>query len=624
MIMKKILLTISFLAAIISLFGQHERDQIDDRYKWDLTDIFTSDEAWNEAKLALIEKTGHIDDFKGTLTQSAGQLLEALEFTSGIRKEATRLGIYAGMHSDLDTRDMKYLGMKQEMQQILSGYAARASYMNPEILSAGWETIEGFIGEEPQLGPYTKTLKDLFRLHEHTPGEAEGKIIALSGMVYGVPGSVYNTFTNAEMPNPVVTLSTGETVTLDSPGYERCRVMPNRKDRELVFSSFFENLGDYQATLGELLYGGVKRDVYLSRAHEYGSSLEAALDRNNIPVEVYHALIENVNKNLPTFHRYLKIKQRLLGVDTLKYIDLYAPVVKDIDLSYAFDEAQEILLEALAPLGENYVQTVRKAFNERWIDVYPSKGKQSGAYSNGSYYDGHPFILLNYNDLYDDVSTTAHELGHTMQSYYSNKNQPYPTAQYPIFVAEVASTFNEVLLFDHIIKGIEDDEVKLSLLMDRLNGFKGTLFRQTQFAEFELRIHEAVEQGIPLTGKYLSELYDEIVKRYYGHDQGVCVVDDYIQMEWAFIPHFYYNYYVYQYSTSFTASISLAKSLLDGEEGSRERYLEFLSAGGSEDPIDLIRKAGVDMTGSEVFDSTISAMNELMDEIEKILDRTMK
>jgi oligoendopeptidase F len=624
MIMKKILLTISFLVAIISLFGQHERDQIDDRYKWDLTDIFTSDEAWNEAKLALIDKTGLIDDFKGKLTQSAGQLLEALEFTSGIRKEATLLGIYAGMHSDLDTRDMKYLGMKQEMQQILSGYAARASYMNPEILSAGWETIEGFIREEPQLEPYTKNLKDLFRLHEHTPAEAEGKIIALSGMVYGVPGSVYNTFTNAEMPNPVVTLSTGETVTLDSPGYERCRVMPNREDRELVFSSFFENLGNYQATLGELLYGGVKRDVYLSKAHEYGSSLEAALDRNNIPVEVYHALIENVNKNLPTFHRYLKIKQRLLGVDTLKYLDLYAPVVKDIDLSYAFDEAQEILLEALAPLGENYVQTVRKAFNERWIDVYPSKGKQSGAYSNGSYYDGHPFILLNYNDLYDDVSTTAHELGHTMQSYYSNKNQPYPTAQYPIFVAEVASTFNEVLLFDHIIKGIEDDEVKLSLLMDRLNGFKGTLFRQTQFAEFELRIHEAVEQGIPLTGKYLSELYDEIVKRYYGHDQGVCVVDDYIQMEWAFIPHFYYNYYVYQYSTSFTASISLAKSLLDGEEGSRERYLEFLSAGGSEDPIDLIRKAGVDMTGSEVFDSTISAMNELMDEIEKILDRTMK
>jgi oligoendopeptidase F len=361
--------------------------------------------------------------------------------------------------------------------------------------------------------------------------------------------------------------------------------LPDREDRELVFKSFFENLEKYQATMGEMLYGGIKKDVYLSKARNYDSSLEAELDPNKIPVEVYHALVDNVNKNLPAFHRYLNIKKRMLGLDTLRYIDLYAPVVKNVNLSYDYEEAQEILIKALAPLGRDYVSTVKKAFNERWIDVYPSKGKRSGAYSNGAFYDGHPYILLNYNGQYSDVSTTAHELGHTMQSYYSNMNQPYPISRYTTFVAEVASTFNEELLFKYIIGKIKDEDVKLSLLMDRLNGFKGTLFRQTQFAEYELKIHEAVEKGIPLTGKYLSELYMEIVKKYYGHDQGICIVDDYIYMEWAYIPHFYMNYYVYQYSTSFTASVSLARRLLDGEAGAKERYMEFLSAGDSDYPI---------------------------------------
>lgn len=609
------------LATTFQCFGQNERNQIEDSYKWDLTDIFSSDEAWNVAKDKLVTEMEKIDGFKGSLTQSAGQLLEALKFSYYIRKESTRLSIYASMHSDLDTRNMKYLGMKQEFQQIMSGYSARSAYMSPEILSIGWPVIEDYLEEEPGLKPYEKMLKDMYRMKEHTPGEAEGRILALSGMVSGVPQSVHRTFTNAEMPNPEVTLSNGESVTLDSPGYAKYRTLPDREDRKLVFESFFKNLEKYQATLGELLYGGVKKDVYLSKARDYNSSLEAVLDPNEIPVEVYHALVDNVSKNLPAFHRYLSIKKRMLKLDTLRYLDLYAPVVKDINLTFDYTEAQEILIEALAPLGQDYVSTVKKAFNERWIDVYPSTGKRSGAYSNGAFYDGHPFILLNYNDQYSDVSTTAHELGHTMQSYYSNMKQPYPLSRYTTFVAEVASTFNEELLFDHIINEIEDDDAKLSLLMDRLNGFKGTLFRQTQFAEYELKIHEAVEKGIPLTGDYLSDLYMKIVKKYYGHDQGVCFVDDYIHMEWAYIPHFYLNYYVYQYSTSFTASVSLARRLLDGEKGAKEKYMEFLSAGGSDYPIELLKNAGVDMTGSQVFDTTISAMNKLMDEMEKILDR---
>jgi oligoendopeptidase F len=426
------------------------------------------------------------------------------------------------------------------------------------------------------------------------------------------------------MPNPEITLSNGEHIILNYAGFAKYRTLTNRMDRALVFQSYFRNLEEYQATLGELLYGGVKKDVYQSRAKRYNSSLEAVLDENKIPKEVYHTLIDNVNSNLSAFHRYLLLKKRMMGLDTLRYIDLYAPVVKDVNLSYSYKEAQEIIVKALAPLGPDYVAVIKKAFKERWIDVYPSIGKTSGAYCNDFDYEAHPYILLNYNDLYSDVSTAVHELGHAMQSYYTCKEQPFPASIYPTFTAEVASTFNQALLFDYLVKEIQDADIKLSLLMQWLDSFKGELFRQTQFAEFELRIHEAVEKGIPLTGDYLSDLYYKIVKKYYGHDQDICVVDDFIHMEWAYIPHFYGNFYVYQYSTSFTASVSLSKRVLDGEEGARESYLEFLSAGDSDYPIALLKNAGADMTGSEVFNSAIVAMNEVMDEIELILDKKKK
>lgn len=310
-----------------------------------------------------------------------------------------------------------------------------------------------------------------------------------------------------------------------------------------------------------------------------------------------------------------------MGVDTLKYLDLYAPVVKDVDLKYSYEEASKLVLEALKPLGNDYVATVKKAIDERWIDAFPTPGKQSGAYSNGALYDGHPYILLNYNDSYMDVSTMAHELGHSMQSYLSNKKQPYPLADYQIFVAEVASTFNEVLLFNYMIKNETNDDIKLSLLMNWLDGFKGTLFRQTQFADFELKIHEAAEKGMPLTGESLSKMYMDMIKAYYGSDKGICKIDKYIEMEWAYIPHFYYNFYVYQYSTSFTASIALAEKVMSGDANALNKYIEFLSAGGSDYPIELLKKAGVDMTTAEPLEKTIASMNKVMDEIEKILDK---
>lgn len=626
--MKQTLRTLSLILLILSTtmttYSQKNRADIPEKFTWNLADIYPSDDAWRDAVTDLSKQLDQIDLYKGTLTSSATNLLNALDYNAELWKEAAKIYLYAGMSSDLDTRNMKYNGMKQELEQLFSAFGAKAAFLEPEILTMNWEKVEQFMAVEPKLEIYRMGLQNMFRTKAHSLSEAEERIMALSGMVSTVPQSVYGTFSNAELPKPEVTLSNGETILVGSAEYNRYRAAANRADREIVFDAFWKNYANFRGSFGEMLYGNVKTHIFRAQARHYESSLQASLYPNNIPTEVYHSLVENVNKNLPAFYRYLNIKKRMMGVDTLKYLDLYAPVVKDVDEKYSYEEATQLVIEALKPLGEEYVSTVEKAINERWIDVYPTPGKRSGAYSNGAFYDGHPFILLNYTDLYDDVSTLAHELGHTMQSYFSNKTQPFPTSDYVTFVAEVASTFNEVLLFNNIINQVEDDDVKLSILMNWLDRFKGTLFRQTQFAEFELKIHEEAEAGKPLTGDTFSQIYADIVKRYYGHDQGVCYVDDYMDMEWAFIPHFYYNFYVYQYSTSFTASISLAEKVMAGDKQALESYLAFLSAGCADYPIELLKKAGVDMTSSEPFEKTIAAMNKVMDEIEKILDKKEK
>ena len=621
---RVILLVILATIATINSYGQKTREEIPAKYEWNLTDLFASDDAWRAAKNDITAKLADVEKFKGTLTQSAANLLKAMQFNSDISKEATKLFIYASMNSDLDTRNMKYTGMKQELQQLFSNFGAKAAFIEPEILTASWETIDGFIKSEPKLQDYRMGLEDMFRTKKHTLSEPEERIMALSGMMSSVPRSIYGTFSNAEMPEPEVTLSNGEKIKIGSSEYNQYRASANRKDREIVFNAYWNNYAKFRASYGEMLYGNVKADMFRAKARHYDSALEAALYPSNIPVEIYHSLVENVNKSLPAFHRYLKIKKRMMGVDTLKYLDLYAPVVKNVDLKYSYEDATKIILEALKPMGAEYIATVKKAIDERWIDVFPTPGKASGAYSNGSDYNGHPYILLNYNNLYSDVSTLAHELGHTMQSYFSNKKQPYPMAGYETFVAEVASTFNEVLLFNYMIGTVKDDDVKLSLLMNWLDGFKGTLFRQTQFAEFELKIHEQAEQGKAATGDTFSKIYKDIVNKYYGNDQGICKVDNYIDMEWAFIPHFYRNFYVFQYSTSFTASISLAEKVLSGDKTALKNYMDFLSSGGSDYPVELLKKAGVDMNTTEPFEKTTASMNKVMDEIEKILDKKQK
>jgi oligoendopeptidase F len=598
---------------------QQERSAIPDRYKWNLAEIYPSDQAWRTSKDKLVAELPAIRPFKGSLASSPQKLADALELSSRLAKEFTRLYVYASMMSDQDTRVSVYQGMQQEMAQIGANFGAETSFIEPEILKMDPAAVDSFLAKEPRLKVYSFYLHDILRRRAHTLTDSEERLLANSSLVSNAPSDIFGILSNADFPYPTVTLSDGKSVKLDSAAFNLYRAVPNRADREKVMSAFFGALGSFRGTFGSTLNGQVQSDVFYAKARQYGNALERSLDAANIPTTVYTRLIDGVNRALPTFHRYLNLRKRMMGVSELHYYDLYAPLVASADLTYAAEEAEKQVMAALKPLGPDYAAAAGRAFDERWIDLYPNPGKRSGAYSNGGAYDVHPYMLINYNGKYNDVSTIAHELGHTMQSYLSNKTQPYPLADYPIFVAEVASTFNEALLIDHMLKTIKDDATKLSLLGNYLEGIKGTVFRQTQFAEFELRAHEMAEKGEPLTGDALSQLYADITKKYYGHDKKVCIVDDYIQHEWAFIPHFYRNFYVFQYATSFTASAALSEKVLAGDAAATKRYLTFLSSGGSKYPIDLLKDAGVDMTSDEPLTLTMQKMNRVMDEMEKLL-----
>lgn len=610
-----------FVAANTALAQSRERSTVPVECTWKLEDLYPSTEAWNAAKTNVVAEFSKISGFKDKLATSPDELYGCLKLRSDCGKELSRLYSYASMLSDQDTRESKSLSMKQEMDQTYVDLMARASFIEAEIAAMSKEEIEQFIARDPRLTVYRLYLMDIQRRKAHKLSEKEEKLIAQARMMADAPQTIYGIFSNAELPYPEVKLTDGTTVLLDQAGYGRLRASANRADREIVFNTFFTTLQKFRRTFGTQLYANLKTDLFFARARNYENCLASALDENNIPPEVYYSLVKNINDNLPTFHRYLKLRQRMLGVDHLQYYDLYAPTVKGVSLEYQLEEGKRLILDALQPLGQQYVDGISAAYANRWIDFYPTTGKRSGAYSNGSAYDVHPYILMNYNGQYNEVSTLAHELGHTMHSYFSNRTQPYPLADYPIFVAEVASTMNEALLIDYMLKHIKNDDVRLSLLMSHLDNIKGTLFRQTQFAEFELRIHEAVERGEALTGDDFSRIYGEIFKKYYGDDQGICKVDDLYAMEWAYIPHFYYNYYVYQYATSFTASTALSEKILAREKGAVDKYLAFISSGGSAYPIDLLKTAGVDMTTAEPFQKAMAAMNRTMDEIEKILNK---
>jgi len=609
------------LAVLAVTLGAQERDRskLPDKYKWNLADIYPSDASWRAAREAFAAELPSLEKFKGKLTASPSALADALDTIYAKNKEFIRLASYASLLADQDTRDSQHQGMRQEMTQVGASFGAAIAFVDPEILKAGKATIDKFVESEPRLKPYRHELDDTLRRAAHTLSDSEEKILADSGPMASSASSVFNILSNADFPYPTVTLSDGRAVKLDQAAFGDLRALPNRADRDKVMSAFFGSLGSFSRTFGTTMNAEVQKALFFTKTRRYDTALERSLDGPNIPVSVYTRLIDGVNKNLPSFHRYLKLRQRMMGLDSLHYYDLYAPLVASVKLEYTPEEAQKLVLGAVAPLGPEYTSTIQRAFNERWIDLLPSAGKRSGAYSSGGVYDVHPYMLINYNGKYTDVSTLAHELGHTMQSYFSNHTQPFPTAGYPIFVAEVASTFNESLLNDYMLKQIKDDDARLSLLGNYLEGIKGTVFRQTQFAEFELRMHQMAQKGQPVTGDSLAKLYLDITKRYYGHEKGICIVDDYIAHEWSYVPHFYRDFYVFQYATSFTASEALAAKVKTGEPAATQKYLAFLRAGGSKYPIDLLKDAGVDMTTDEPLDLTVKSMNRVMDEMERIL-----
>lgn len=599
------------------------RDQLADKYKWNLTDLYHSDDTWRQEKDKLQQEMQKMAQYKGKLTQSAPILLEALETNNAIVKDMVRLSSYASMKADQDTRVTLYAGMKQELQQLFTQYGALMSFMEPELLTLEQAQLDAFIAQEKGLQTYKFYLTDLLRKRAHRGTEDVEKVLAYSSLMSGNAANIFSTFSNAEFPHAVIEIN-GAPVVLNSANFALYRGSEDRAIRRQVFDAYFNKLNEFQRTFGAQLYGNINAALFTTKARNYNSTLERALDAGNIPTDVFHNLIKNVNGNLPTFHRYLNLRKRMMGVDTLHYYDLYAPLVAKVDLNYSVEESIDNILKSLKPLGTDYVNVSKKAFEERWIDMYPNEGKRSGAYSNGSAYDVHPYILMNYNGKYNDMSTLTHELGHTMHSYLTNKKQHYANSNYAIFVAEVASTLNEELLNDYMLKQIKDDEVRLAILGNYLEGAKGTLFRQTQFAEFEAMIHDRAAKGEALTGQDFDNMYLDLTKRYYGHDANICIVDDNVKSEWSYIPHFYYNFYVYQYATSFTASTALSEKVLKGTNKDRQKYLDFLASGSTKYPVELLVDAGVDMNTSEPFDLTIAKINRVMGEMETILTRMGK
>ena len=608
--------------SVLTIGQERDRTKVADRYKWNLADIYADAATWRKQKDAVTAEIPKLREFRGKLGSSPQTLASALELSTRLAKELTRLYVYASMLSDTDTRVSEPQGMQQEMQQLFAQFSAEGSFIEPELLKVGRATVDKFLGGEPRLKIYTFYLRDIVRRAPHTLSDAEEKLLADASPLAGSASNIYGILTNADFPYPTITLSDGRSVKVDQAGYSELRTSKNREDRKAAMSSFFTALGGFSRTFGTTINSEVQKVLFYAKARKYQTNLEASLDPPNIPVSVYTRLVAGVNRHLPTFHRYLKLRKQMMGItDDLHYYDLYAPLVASVDLRYTPEEAQKHVLAAVAPLGSEYQSVLQRAFNDRWLDWQPTEGKRTGAYSNGGAYDVHPYMLLNYLGQYNDVSTLAHELGHTMHSYFSNKTQPFPTADYATFVAEVASTFNEALLIDHMLKQIKDTPTRLSLLGNYLENIKATVFRQTQFAEFELKMHEMAEKGQPITGEALDKLYLDITRRYYGHDQKITVVDDYIAHEWSFVPHFYRDFYVFQYATSFTAAEALSAKVLSGDQAATTRYLTFLGAGGSDYPVNLLKSAGVDMTTDEPLDLTIRKMNAVMDEMEKLLNQ---
>jgi oligoendopeptidase F len=611
-------LTSCFALAIAFSFAQANAAEAPNaKYVWDLSELYPNDAAWETERTAIANALPGLAAYKGTLGRDAATMARALRAVSEINRRLDRLETYASLKHDEDTRVGANQQLTQKGELLHTDFDKATSYLNPELVALGRAKVEDFITAEPALKVFTYRLRNTLRRAEHTLGdEAEG-VLAAAGALSTSPDTTYSLLANADIPWPTVTLADGSTKRLDSQGYAATRDVQNRDDRKKVFDTFFGAWSKFRNSVGATLAGSIHDQVFKAKARHYDTGLAAALAANNVPDTVYKTLVAETNAALPVIYRYYAIRKRLLKVDQLHYYDMYVPLV-DSKVAYPPEAGQKLVLEAVAPLGPDYVSTLAKGFGSRWVHLFPQPGKRSGAYMNPGAYDVHPYLLLNYTEDYDGVSTVAHEWGHAMHSLLANKVQPYETADYPIFLAEIASTTNEMLLQDYVIAHAKTPQEKLYYLNEALELIRGTFYRQTMFAEFELKTHEAAERGEPLTGEVFDKIYLDLLKRYFGDAEGVVKIDDAYASEWAYIPHFYNDFYVYQYSTSIAAAAYFSKSIATGGAKARDNYLNVLKAGGSDYPTEILKRAGLDLSDPAPYRALVMRTAAIIDQMEAL------
>ncbi|WP_071459158.1 oligoendopeptidase F [Bacillus massilinigeriensis] len=592
------------------------RNEIPVEDTWRLEDIFSSDEAWEKEFREVKEMVPAIRDFQGKLEESAKGLFSALQFQDRLLERLGKLYTYAHMKYDQDTGNSFYQGLDDRIKTLYAQASAELAFIVPEILSIEEGRISEFLEQLHDLKVYKHALEEINLQRSHILSAEQEALLAQASEVMNTPSVTFGMLNNADMEFPSIEDENGNKVEVTHGRYATFLESGNRRIRKDAFKAVYDTYGKFRNTLASTLAGTVKKDNFHARVHHYQSARHAALAADSIPETVYDNLVSTVNEQLDLLHRYLKLRKKVLGVDQLHMYDLYTPLVQNVDMKITYPEAKEIVLNGLAPLGKEYVSVLKEGFDNRWVDVRENKGKRSGAYSSGVY-GTNPYILLNWQDNVNNLFTLAHEFGHSVHSYYTRKTQPYAYGDYSIFVAEVASTCNEALLNEYMLNNVGDEQKRLYLLNHYLEGFRGTVFRQTMFAEFEHSIHQKAQNDEALTAESLTEDYYELNRKYFG-TEGM-EIDREIGLEWARIPHFYYNYYVYQYATGFSAATALSKRILEEGEQAVERYIDFLKAGSSDYPIEVLKRAGVDMTSSQpvkdackVFEAKLSEMEDIL------------
>ncbi len=592
-----------------------KRSQVKVEDTWKVEDMYATVEDW-KADLEVVKKLAdELTTYQGRMGESAESLYQAMHLDDEIGRIGGMAYSYASRCSDVDTTNTENQSLVMQVGTLFVTIGEKTAFMTPEILAIPEDKLEQFYKDEPKLEVFRNAFNNILRRKSHMLSAEMEQLLASAGDVTDTSDNIFSMFNNADLVFPEITDENGEKVRLTHGRYVPFLESSDRRVREEAFKAMYSTYKSYRNTLAATYAGKLKAHWFSAKARKYNSCLEAAVDRTNVPASVYHNLIEAIHQNLDKMHRYVALRKKLLGVEELHMYDLYTPLVKEADVKIPFEQAKQTVYEALAPLGEDYRAVIKEGFENRWIDVYENEGKRSGAYSAGVY-GVHPYVLLNHNDTLDNMFTLAHEMGHAMHSYLSNKTQPHVDSHYVIFVAEVASTCNEVLLMEHLLKNTTDKVQRAYLINHFLESFRGTVYRQTMFAEFELLTHQMCERGESLTPDALSSLYYDLNKKYFGDDM---VVDEDIAMEWARIPHFYYNFYVYQYATGFSAAVALANRILKEGQPAVDDYLKFLSGGCSKSPIDLLKIAGVDMTTPEPLTSGLEMFGRLIDEMEELL-----